>query len=495
VSLRFGVERASSRPASVVRLQCREPLWTGSELALLDLFAGRGMRLPVDAASELEPGPGTEVLLRDESGRPVALRHGQAVWCPLDLARSLALLIGERYLPEDRPGLGEWLATWRPLQQAYYRAPAALRERVQRSVIRRLEAGRARWPEARFSTSYPVEATGWAITRALFNALRLAGAQLAVIDPWPAGHRACVVVTHDIEPAPYAYRRGLPRLLDWLAAKGHPPHTIGPVAHEAGRHAALFRHAALQRLELHCHGWLHDGRKTRLPRAAMLERLRLAKTTLEGLTGRSVSAFRSPRLDRNDTLYEALEASGYSCDSSVPDADRESTRRWGGGCSLNFPFHPAVPDGEGWRALSLVECPVTAPDCAMPVWAGATEAEACALFDSKLDYVEAIGGCYVAIFHSGTFDDADAGLRERLLEHFFTSASSRPMWRCTLGQLERWWRAREALCAWLSQGALVVKNAAPAESPAVVVRVGDGEAATTVTVPPLAPGGVFRAVP
>lgn len=414
---------------------------------MLRRFSGIEMDVPAGRVQDvaLAPGAQAEVLLEDMEGRPQVLARGAEVWCVLDLPEALARLLAEAYLPPVKHGLGGWIATSSPLQQAYYRAPRALRKWLQRRVLDGLQGQLDRRPAGAFCTRFPVDTTGWALVRGTLGALRLAGAQVEEQPAWPGGSRACVVVTHDVEPTPYSYRHGLPRLLERLEAWGHPPHTIDPVAAPAARYAHLWQRADVLRHEIVCHGWRHDGRKTRLSPAGIRARLQLARTTLESLTGRAVTSFRSPRLDRSPALFEALEATGFRVDSTMPDVDRENTDHYGGGCSFNFPFHPLVPVGSGWRALSLLEMPVTAPDCAMPVFAGASEDEAIALYARKLDWVEAIGGCYVAIFHPGVFDDEDAQLRERLLTGFVRLLEGRPVWRCSLRDLEQWWRAREDL--------------------------------------------------
>jgi len=395
------------------------------------------------------------------------------------------LLLGEGYLMSTANETRDWLATWRPAQQLYYRLPSAWRSRVQKRMIRGLDDKLAQQPADQFATRYPIDAIGWLLLRAIRNLIRLTGGDaLPSVDPWPNGSRACVVVSQDIEPTRYAYRHGLPRLLNWLQAEGTPPHTINVVGNEARREPKLWNRSKFTHNEVGCHGWLHDGREARLPRASMIEYFDRARNVIESLHGVPVTTFRSPRLDRSPSLYEALEICGFTCDSTIPDVDRENTHRWGGGCSFNFPFHPVVAAGPDWRQLDLLECPVTAPDCAMPVFAGGTEAEAIALYSRKLDWIEAIGGCAVAIFHGGVFDDEDAGLRQRLLAGYYRSLAGRNVWRATLRELEKWWRIRQSLHASVSDGAVTLANRGSSHS--FPVRL--SWRGTSWMVPALAPG-------
>ena len=183
----------------------------------------------------------SEVLLRDANGDALVLRQGDAVWSLWNIPESLALLLGEGYLKSAADETRDWLATWRPAQQLYYRLPSPWRSRVQKRMIRGLDDKLAQRPADQFATRYPIDATGWLLLRAIRNLIRLTGGDaLPSLDPWPNGSRACVVVSQDIEPTRYAYRRGLPRLLNWLQAEGTPPHTINVVGNEARREPKLW---------------------------------------------------------------------------------------------------------------------------------------------------------------------------------------------------------------------------------------------------------------
>lgn len=482
----FEVRKLSRREEQNVPLICSEPVWTAEELDVMSRFVSRGTRLPTRSRVivTLRAGSGVETLLSDDVGNPLVLRRDNVVWATLDLAESLSMLLREAYLAQTGRGAGGWLSTWRPAQQIYYRIPRRLRARVQRGVIEGLNQKLAGWPAERFSTNYPIDKTGWVLVRAVVNLANLVSEALPTVSTWPHGFRSCVVVTHDIEPTRYAYRKGLPRLLGWLASNHASPHTINPVGYDARRNRSIWQHAEFEHNELGCHGWLHDGREASLPRADMSEGIALAKSTIESLSTRSVTSFRSPRLDRSDQLFDVLDNCGFTCDSTVPDVDRENTDRWGGGCSLNFPFHPIVERNSTWTRLNLLECPVTAPDCAMPVFAGMTESEAIALYALKLEWIEAVGGCYVAIFHCGVFDKEDSALRERLLAGFCSLLPGRSVWRATLRQLEHWWRMRESLHASISGGSPALLNNSAFLTPPTMLRW----RGKTWKVPPLLPG-------
>jgi hypothetical protein len=131
------------------------------------------------------------------------------------------------------------------------------------------------------------------------------------------------------------------------------------------------------------------------------------------------------------------------------------------------------------------------------VGAGAPAAAVRALYERKLDYLEAVGGCAVMIFHPGTFDEEDAALRERLLDAFMAALAGRRVWRCSLSELERWWRSREGLRAELAEGGrpaltnIGARTSAPAQ---VRWRDGDG-AERSHEAPALEPGATWRARP
>ena len=104
--------------------------------------------------------------------------------------------------------------------------------------------------------------------------------------------------------------------------------------------------------EVGAHGTKHDGKLDRLPRNALVERLRQAKQTLENITGEKVDGFRAPLLQHNVETLQALRDADYAYDTSIPTWE---------------PRHPNTMNSHGIGTMypltleGVTEVPVTLP--------------------------------------------------------------------------------------------------------------------------------------
>lgn len=115
-------------------------------------------------------------------------------------------------------------------------------------------------------------------------------------------------------------------------------------------------HEIIQKLahggEVGAHDTTHDGKLGQLPERKLVERLLEAKRGLEVAAEQSVQGFRTPLLQHNTKIIEALGKTGYSYDTSIPTWE---------------PMHPRTmkPHGIGTiypiRFNGLTEIPVTLP--------------------------------------------------------------------------------------------------------------------------------------
>jgi hypothetical protein len=286
---------------------------------------------------------------------------------------------------------------------------------------------------------------------------------------WPAPFTAAAALTHDLEPARYAYGPGLEQLIARIARQPHPA-TFGVVARPARRYLRGRALAAVREGDVLCHGLEHGGETLQGDRETIARGLASARAEVEALIGRPVAGFRSPRLDRSPDLLWALDQVGFSFDSSYPDVDRENIHAFGGGVRLNVPYRPPLAGDDGRvRPSRCLELPVSAPDCIQPLFAGEDAAALQSAVSQKVDFVRATAGLYMGIVHAGVFGRADAARRGAHLEFVREALAGSDVWLASATEVAEWWRLREQLALTVADGMARVTN--QSERPATGMRV------------------------
>jgi peptidoglycan/xylan/chitin deacetylase (PgdA/CDA1 family) len=243
-----------------------------------------------------------------------------------------------------------------------------------------------------------------------------------------------------------------------------------------------------------CHGLEHRGEQV-WGRARVATTLERARVRLERKLGRSVTGYRSPRLDRSPDLAWALDRAGFVYDSSFPDVDRENMANFGRGVRLNVPFRPLIDDGNGGvRPSRCLELPLTAPDCIQPLFAGESPERLRQTVESKVEFLGATGGLYVALVHGGVFDDHDADLRTAHLEFVYRQLRRADVWLAGMDDLADWWCRRESLKLTVKASAVHVTNTGtqPIAGARVIIDRDGGEC--VLNVPPLPAGAQIALV-
>lgn len=97
--------------------------------------------------------------------------------------------------------------------------------------------------------------------------------------------------------------------------------------------------------EVACHGYSHEDEFAfdRLGYHAQLEHLKKAKAILENISGMEVVSFRAPALRVNEFTPRALEAAGFTIDSSISPQRADSFLSFGAFKKLNRLIAPRMP--------------------------------------------------------------------------------------------------------------------------------------------------------
>lgn len=381
---------------------------------------------PLDRFAAAPPAPrpsdaGDAVLLfapADGAPEPLCVRRpdGEAAWRVDPVAWTRALLDEDYVRGWKRP-----LPSRLPFVD-YSRAPFA----VKRVLARLQDPSREGPPPELPFPELPVDDLADRL-RAL--CARLAGSQAAP-PPWPAGARAAVAVTHDVDsswildPARAAF---LARLVGGESELGFPG-----AWYVVARELRLPAHEpALRRIreaghELGAHGLRHDGKLQYLRPEAQAERI---EEIAERMAGLGVRGMRTPWYARSRALFAAI-ARRFAYDSSVPNASGFFSARTRSGCCTLLPYEAAP---------GLIEVPMTLPpDSALPV-----ERRRRALGEIAGEIV-ARGGLVVVTFHPQPHQSAhEAGLAAHLgLLRDLRERHGESLWCATPGEIAERHRAR-----------------------------------------------------
>jgi peptidoglycan/xylan/chitin deacetylase (PgdA/CDA1 family) len=156
-----------------------------------------------------------------------------------------------------------------------------------------------------------------------------------VAHVWPDGARCVVALTIDFDGTAnetgfgqdpvgirsaggYSARRGIPRILDLLAAHGLPATFFVP-GFDAETNPDLVRRIHAAGHEIGTHGYLHE--RTAPPPDEEEALLRKSQTILTDLTGTPPRGWRSPGGQKSDRTMAMMRVLGYRFDSSDKDHD------------------------------------------------------------------------------------------------------------------------------------------------------------------------------
>jgi peptidoglycan/xylan/chitin deacetylase (PgdA/CDA1 family) len=472
-----------------------QALWPAATIEVVRAHGKSELRLPVAPRCETrEITKGTVLATLAKPTHVIAAaRRNHCIWSTVDLGIVFTHLMEEHDgVARKRPANAPWYAAARKLAEVvYYAAPDALRGWVQRRTYATLDHKLELLGDK--ASEYPIDATGYLVIEAVKHLVKLAAGSLVRVARWPAPYHAAASLTHDVEPRRFAYTRGMDRLLETIETTGHPA-TLGLVAGPTTRY---LREDTIRRLvprRVLCHGLEHRGEQV-WGKHRVAVTLEKARVRLERKLGRAIVGYRSPRLDRSPDLAWALDRAGFRYDSSYPDVDRENMANFGRGVRLNVPYRPLLDDGDGrLRPSRCLELPLTAPDCIQPLFAGESHERLRQTIESKVAFVAATGGMYVALVHGGVFDERDADLRTAHLEFVYHQLRRTDVWLAGMEDIADWWCRRETLKLSVKASAIHVTNTGtqPIAGARVVVERDGGEC--ILNVPPLPAGAQIALV-
>lgn len=143
--------------------------------------------------------------------------------------------------------------------------------------------------------------------------------------------------------------------------------------------------------EIALHGDKHDGWLYNLEREEIVKKLKKSKEKLENIAEKKIVGFRTPLLQYNKEILEALSEAGFVYDSSIPTWE---------------PMHPLTmkPDGIGLispiKIKGVLEIPVTLlQDHQMLRVLGLTPKQAIKQWIKLMGEVEELGGVSVFLIH------------------------------------------------------------------------------------------------
>jgi peptidoglycan/xylan/chitin deacetylase (PgdA/CDA1 family) len=143
--------------------------------------------------------------------------------------------------------------------------------------------------------------------------------------------------------------------------------------------------------EVGAHDTKHDGKLAQITGNKLVERLREAKQTLEKLTEEQVIGFRSPLLQHNFRILDALRKARYAYDTSIPTWEpRHPNTMKPHGIATAFPL----------TLEGIIEIPVTLPqDHQLLHVLGLSPKEISREWMNMIDTIKGMGGLCTILMH------------------------------------------------------------------------------------------------
>jgi peptidoglycan/xylan/chitin deacetylase (PgdA/CDA1 family) len=304
-----------------------------------------------------------------------------------------------------------------------------------RSILQRIAL--QNWEEIPFP-AWPVDTTFEQFIACLWRLLLEVSGQheIPFIWFWPSGFESCAIMTHDVETG--AGQEFCPRILELEQEYGinsafeFVPEVRYKISEE------VFHAIRQAGGEVCVHGLNHDGRLF----SSEVEFRRRAKLIDEYAAKWGATGFRSPVMYRNPAWYDAYE---FSYDMSLPNVGHLDPQR--GGCCTIFPFFIG----------NIVELPLTTvQDYSLYHIIGSDPME---MWAKQMDTVVAKNGLVSFIIHPDyTIEQSKQDLYRTLLHLISRYGEERKTWLTLPGEVDRWWRERNAMTLTQENGSWVIRG-------------------------------------
>ncbi len=348
----------------------------------------------------------------------LAVSYGQnKVFVPFDPKEAIDDLRYERYC-----NAGRRLIEKQGARNIYYFIrpilPDSVRRHLQKAYLKA-------WDNLPFP-AWPVDRTADIVfERLLILAMKASGqSRIPFIWFWPNGHKACAIVTHDVETL--AGRNFALRMLD-IDSGFSIKSSVQIVPEERYAVPRQFLDEISQRgCEINIHGLNHDGNLFQ-DRTTFLERARKINDYAE-LFG--AKGFRSPVMYRNPDWFRELN---FSYDMSFPCSARFEPQP--GGCCTLLPF--SLPGG-------MTELPLTTiqdyalfhmlNDFSVTLW------------KRQMQMIIEGNGLMSFIVHPDYVRSGRAQeIYKQLLGELQQSETRHDVWLTIAGEVDQWWRQRDQM--------------------------------------------------
>jgi hypothetical protein len=322
----------------------------------------------------------------------------------------------ERYVRRERPP-----ATKRLIRQLYYLLRPLLPVKLRRPL-------QARWLRGWQNKPFPQWPVDTSVDRLFTELMRLqlrtsGEPSIPFIWFWPDGHRACAVMTHDVETAAgLAFTEELMNINDRHGIKSS--FQLIPAARYTVTEATV-RGIRNRGFDVNVHDLKHDGH--------LFDRADQFQTAAQEINAHGVrfgsKGFRSGALYRNQEWYGALH---FGYDMSVPNCAHLDPQT--GGCCTIMPYF--VGD--------VLEIPVTATQDYSLFHILKTYNQA--LWREQIARITTLHGLVSFIVHPDYLDHPAAReAYESLLHHLANLRAGSGLWIARPDEVNDWWRARDAM--------------------------------------------------
>jgi peptidoglycan/xylan/chitin deacetylase (PgdA/CDA1 family) len=356
-----------------------------------------------------------EVLLGfDLDGKdiPGIIYNGNEIVFTFDPDAAVENLINENYLA----GQGRPFFTYSPIK--YYNFPKFVRNNIFKFSM----FLKSLTPDSGFP-NWPVEKSVELIRHLYLNSLKLCGS-VKTKKFWPQNKKFAICMTHDID-SKSGFEWG-ERFLEIEQSKKIKS-AWNIVSHKYKIDFDFLRQVKDVGCEIGSHGDDHSGLLPYLDGREIERRLNASHAKLKEFR---VTGFRSPQLQRNKKLMRKV-AKVFSYDSSVPDTEIFSPFRKRSGCCTVFPF---ITQG-------IVELPLTMPmDYTMQMM-GFDEGEMIDKWQTKIEWVESVGGLAMFNFHPDNYIFGNDDCLE-IYNWLLRKLKRKNAWFALPSQAANWWKRR-----------------------------------------------------